>query len=132
MDENDSTCAKCEQDIKQFDPDGGLWVGDLESGGKYDCPNGGLHRPERQSGLPHRASERWRSLTAPQKQLLDDTRALELMDERSGDASPGALVSGARYRTALALERKGLGHVRYQGPSLGWFTLPKSEERGRG
>jgi hypothetical protein len=79
-------------------------------------------------GLPHRASELWRSLTAPQKQLLDDTRALEVMDGRSGGPSVGALVSGARYRTALALERKGLGHVRYQGPSLGWFTLPKPKE----
>lgn len=63
-------------------------------------------------------------LTAPQKQLLQDARNLELVTR---DPSVGALVSGARYRTALALERKGLGHVRYQGPSLGWFTLVKRE-----
>jgi len=44
-DVNVATCAKCGQEIKQFDTDGGLWVGDLKSGGKYECPSGGLHEP---------------------------------------------------------------------------------------
>lgn len=43
--ENDSHCNKCGGAIKQFDPDGGLWVGNLEQGGSYDCPKGGLHEP---------------------------------------------------------------------------------------
>lgn len=35
---------------------------------------------------------------------------------------PSILVSGHEYRTAIALENKGLGKVRYQGPGMGWFT----------
>lgn len=34
----------------------------------------------------------------------------------------GNLVSGHAYRTALSLERLGLGRLKYQGPSLGWYT----------
>ena len=44
MTENHSVCAKCGDKITQFDPDGGLWVGSLGSGGSYDC-SGGLHEP---------------------------------------------------------------------------------------
>ena len=33
----------------------------------------------------------------------------------------GILVSGPRYRTAISLEKRGLGTVQYQGPSRGWF-----------
>lgn len=44
--ENNSTCIKCGQDITQFDPDGGLWVGDLPQGGSYECRAGGLHAPK--------------------------------------------------------------------------------------
>ena len=35
----------------------------------------------------------------------------------------GILVSGHAYRTALSLERKGLGTVRYQGPTMGWYSV---------
>lgn len=35
----------------------------------------------------------------------------------------GILVSGHEHRTARALERKGLGAVRYQGPTMGWYTV---------
>ena len=44
-DERTGTCAKCGQEVTQFDTEGGHWVGDLESGGKYECPKGSLHRP---------------------------------------------------------------------------------------
>lgn len=59
-------------------------------------------------------------LTAPQRLLLEQGRQLA---ERSDF---GLLVSGPQYRTAIALERKGLGVVRYQGPGMGWFTAPPS------
>lgn len=39
----------------------------------------------------------------------------------------GTFVSGHEHRTALALERRGLVSVRYQGPSQGWVTLPEHE-----
>lgn len=45
MTETHSTCSKCEQAITQFDPDDGLWVGNVQSGGSYDCSKGGLHEP---------------------------------------------------------------------------------------
>ena len=54
------------------------------------------------------------ALSTTQQTLLNQAKSLK------GDH--GILVSGHKYRTALALERKGLGTVRYQGPSLGWFA----------
>jgi hypothetical protein len=54
------------------------------------------------------------ALSTTQKTLLTQAESL------AGDH--GILVSGHKYRTALSLERKGMGTVRYQGPSLGWFA----------
>jgi hypothetical protein len=42
-------------------------------------------------------------------------------------AENGLLVSGPRYRTAASLERLGVGTLRYQGPSLGWFKAVEPE-----
>ncbi len=54
-------------------------------------------------------------LSPAQRRLLDRAEPL------SGPDGHGILVSGHEYRTALSLEKKGLGELRYQGPSLGWF-----------
>lgn len=54
-------------------------------------------------------------LTQPQKELLASARDLAKVSVH------GLLVSGHAYRTGLALERKGFGRLKYQGPSLGWF-----------
>jgi len=62
-------------------------------------------------------------LSKPQQKLRNAAHALEPITHKDGSVSiVGILVSGHRYRTALALEGKGLGNVRYQGPSLGWYT----------
>ena len=53
-------------------------------------------------------------LSPTQGKLLGHAKALA--------GNQGILVSGHGYRTAIALERKGLGTVRYQGPSMGWFV----------
>ena len=63
-------------------------------------------------------------LTSKQKSLLE---AAVRLDETHAQHQPhlvghGSLVSGHDYRTAIALENKGLGSLRYQGPSLGWFA----------
>lgn len=63
-------------------------------------------------------------LTSKQKSLLESAVRL---DETHAQYQPhlvghGSLVSGHDYRTAIALENKGLGSLRYQGPSLGWFA----------
>lgn len=55
------------------------------------------------------------ALTQPQQKLLTSARNLAKV------SAHGLLVSGHAYRTGLALERKGFGRLRYQGPSLGWF-----------
>lgn len=60
-------------------------------------------------------------LTGPQSILLAQARSLAQVSDH------GTLVSGNTYRSAIALERKGYGHVRYQGPSMGWFTPTKGE-----
>lgn len=71
-------------------------------------------------------------LTPAQQALL--TSAQNMKPIVYGDGStrePSILVSGNTYRTAIALERKGLGTVRYQGHSLGWFAPalnPTAEE----
>ena len=62
-----------------------------------------------------RLSEPQARLSEPQARLLAAARDLAKVSDHS------MLVSGPRYRTALSLERKGLGTVRYQGPSMGWF-----------
>ena len=54
-------------------------------------------------------------LSTQQQALLDSARQMLAYDMHD------LLVSGNQYRTALSLERMGLGHVRYQGHSLGWF-----------
>ncbi len=63
-------------------------------------------------------------LSAPQQDLLRNA-------QKMGTDSYGLLVSSNRYRTALSLERMGLGTVRYQGPGgRGWFTsLPAGTDR---
>lgn len=56
-------------------------------------------------------------LTRQQSALLDRAR------QSSQHSDYGVLVSGPTYRTAAALDRKGLGTLRYQGPGdRGWFT----------
>ena len=73
------------------------------------------------------------SLALPVKHKLSETqqRVLE-SDLRLAETSDhAAMVSGHEYRTALSLAKKGLGHVRYQGPSLGWFTATSREHTGR-
>ena len=62
-------------------------------------------------------------LSKPQQKLRNAAHALKPLIHKDGSVSiVGILVSGHRYRTALSLEEKGLGKVRYQGPSLGWYT----------
>ena len=55
-------------------------------------------------------------LSTPQQALLDSARQMLAYDRHD------LLVSGNQYRTALSLERMSLGHVRYQAPSMGWFS----------
>lgn len=55
------------------------------------------------------------TLSAAQRRLLDHAAPL------SGPDDHGILVSGHEYRTALSLQKRGLGDVRYQGPGRGWF-----------
>lgn len=62
------------------------------------------------------------TLSHPQNLLLDSARRLAKTCEEMGSTNHGILVSGHGYRTALSLERRGLGTLRYQGVSLGWFT----------
>lgn len=79
-----------------------------------------------------RAFER---LSEPQRYLWAQTRRFEQEQANRGqDHTHGTLVSGHVYRTAIALENKGLGRVRYQGPSLGWFTTagPTTEIQKQG
>lgn len=67
------------------------------------------------------------NLTAPQSRLLDRLR------EATGvTVDDSILVSGNEYRTALALEARGLASVRYQGPTMGWARLAESEGDDRG
>lgn len=63
------------------------------------------------------------TLTNPQKDLIEQARKLEEVSDH------GLLVSGHQHRTATALEGKGLGTVRYQGPSLGWFKTTDTYDR---
>jgi hypothetical protein len=59
-----------------------------------------------------------KKLSKPQEKLLAQARSLAKVSDHPG------LVSGYEYQTACALERRGLGSVRYQGPgSRGWFTV---------
>ena len=62
------------------------------------------------------------TLSHPQNLLLDSARRLAKINEEKNQHNHGILVSGPRYRTALSLEKRGLGTLRYQGVSLGWFT----------
>jgi len=59
-------------------------------------------------------------LPQTQQRILDHAHELAAYT----DHSYAVLVSGHQYRSAAALERKGLGTLKYQGPSLGWFRLP--------
>ena len=63
-------------------------------------------------------------LSVSQVDLIESARTLL----KTGSFS-GLLVSGRKYRSALALEAKGYGYVKYQGPSLGWFYLNVSSVR---
>lgn len=65
-------------------------------------------------------------LTPAQKKMI--VQALGFAKDHPEMSSHGNLVSGHQYRTALALENKRLGSVRYQGPSLGWF-VPNTESQ---
>lgn len=38
-----TTCTRCAEPVTQYDPDGGLWVGNRLGG--YGCPGGELHAP---------------------------------------------------------------------------------------
>lgn len=62
-----------------------------------------------------------RPLTPPQARLYDHIQTIKPEDH-------DLLVSGHEYRTAMALERRGLATVRYQGPSLGWVRPTQSPE----
>lgn len=62
-------------------------------------------------------------LSPAQTKLIAQTKQLaEITIETQGKAQP-LLVHGHTYFTACALERKGIGTVRYQGQSMGWFSL---------
>ena len=61
-------------------------------------------------------------LSAPMQKLLDRVHALAETSRNTGAHNFGILVSGNPYRTALALEKRGLVHVRYQSSSRGWVT----------
>jgi len=54
--------------------------------------------------------------------VLSPTQTKILAHAKALTGKQGILVSGHHYRTAVSLEAKGLGTVRYQGPSLGWFV----------
>jgi len=61
------------------------------------------------------------SLSDQQMKVLTDAYNLKPVTMSDGSIHDGGhLVSGHKYRTALALESKGLASVRYQGPSMGW------------
>lgn len=69
------------------------------------------------------------TLTAPQQALLTSAQNMKPITYADGSSrEPSILVSGHTYRTAIALERRGLGTVRYQGPSLGWFAAKSTQE----
>ncbi len=62
------------------------------------------------------------TLTYPQRQLQRQASDLAIVARRNGQPDHGILVSGPRYQTAAALERRGLGTLRYQGPgNRGWY-----------
>lgn len=56
-------------------------------------------------------------LSPAQNKLLDAARKLSAV----APSRSWLLVSGHEYRTAEALERKGMGELRYQAPGMGWF-----------
>lgn len=67
-------------------------------------------------------------LTEPQRRLLSGAESLRPVVYDDGSVyDPGTLVTGNEYRTAEALERRGLGTLRYQGPSMGWFRPNRPE-----
>lgn len=70
-------------------------------------------------------------LSPAQEKLLAAARAMKPLVFKDGsvDNEHGILVSGREYYTAAALERKGLGKLRYQGASLGWFHAFPAEEK---
>ncbi len=68
-------------------------------------------------------------LNAVQERLLSSAESVGPITFADGSVyEPGLLVSGNEYKTALALERRGYGTVRYQGPSMGWLHANKPEE----
>lgn len=63
------------------------------------------------------------TLSPQQSQLLERAQAAQPIVHKDNSVTPPSiLVSGHEYRTALALERKGLARVRYQGQSMGWLS----------
>lgn len=61
-------------------------------------------------------------LSPQQQKLLDRSRPHVVVHPDFSISVHGTLVSGHEYRTALSLERRGLGTLKHQGPSMGWFT----------
>jgi len=66
-------------------------------------------------------------LMSAQEMLMRDAQELKPIVFKDGSIMDvGILVSGNRYRTAVALEKKGKGTLQYQGPgNRGWFRALK-------
>ena len=68
-------------------------------------------------------------LTKPQQELLARAQQAKPITYNDGSTTPPSiLVSGRDYHTAVALENKGLGTIRWQGPNLGWFSATSTQE----
>lgn len=68
-----------------------------------------------------------RTIDKTARKLSD--RQEELLHSLRSSTVPENLVSGREYQTALALERRGLATVRYQGPTMGWARATTKEAR---
>lgn len=65
------------------------------------------------------------ALSSAQQKLIEHAR-----DLAAHGGTHGVLVDGHQYRTAAALEKRGLGTLRYQGPGArGWFRAePETQQ----
>ncbi|WNN95103.1 hypothetical protein SEA_MAGRITTE_152 [Microbacterium phage Magritte] len=65
------------------------------------------------------------STSPAQQKLIEQAR-----DLAAAGGVHGLLVSGSQYRTAAALEKRGLGTLSYQGPGArGWFRAePETQQ----
>lgn len=68
------------------------------------------------------------TLSPAQSRLMQRSKAFTITHSDGSTSTHGRLVSGHEYRTALALEKMGLGTLRHQGPGRGWFTRHESPE----